>query len=140
MPANDSWIYQGRDEKGRFGNGTSLQSGEADSGSTSPGGGGNDLLPRAQAVIYGAVGHLSPAERQQYAAHLDRGGLSRLSECLPAWSRASSLDRDTFRERYLGGVGSDEAVDHLRKAADGAAKASQVRIQSDQEIWRESLP
>jgi hypothetical protein len=34
MPANDSWMYQGRDEKGRFGNGTSPHSDETDAGST----------------------------------------------------------------------------------------------------------
>jgi len=131
MPANDSWVYQGRDEKGRFGDGTSPQSGEADTGSTNSGGGGDGLVSRIQAVVYGAVGHLSPAGRPQYAAHLDRGGLSGLSEGMLAWSRASNLDRDTFRERYFGGVGSDEVVDHLRQAAEGAANATTPEQQRD---------
>jgi hypothetical protein len=124
VPANDSWIYQGRDEKGRFGDGTSPQGGDQHAGSTTSDSGGNGLLSRAQAIAYGAVGHLSPAERLQYMAHLDRGGLSRLTENLLAWSHAANLDRNAFREKYLGGVGSDEVVDHLRDAADGAAKAT----------------
>ncbi len=128
MPANDSWIYQGRDEKGRFGSGTSPDSGEIGSGA---GGNGRGMLPRAQAIIYGAVGHLSPAERQQYSAHLDQGGLSPLTQSLLAWSRAASLDRDTFRERYLGGTGSDDVVDHLRKAAEGLLGATTPEQQRD---------
>jgi hypothetical protein len=123
-------MYQGRDEKGRFGNGTSPHSDETDAGSTSAGGSG-DLLPRIRAVVYGAVGHLSPSERAKYTAHLDHGGLLKLSESLLAWSRESTLDRDTFRERFLGGAGSDEAVDHLRKAAEGAAKATTIDEQRD---------
>jgi hypothetical protein len=102
-----------------------------DTGSTNAGGGGEGLLPRMQAVVYGAVGHLSPAERPRYAAHLDRGGLSGLSEGMLAWSRVPNLDRDTFRERYFGGVRSDEVVDHLRKAAEGAAKATTPGQQRD---------
>jgi hypothetical protein len=82
-------------------------------------------------VVYGAVGHLSPSERTKYTAHLDHGGLAKLSECLLAWSKASTLDRDAFRERFLGGAGSDEAVDHLRKAALGAAKATTIDEQRD---------
>lgn len=128
MPANDSWIHQRRDEEERFGDGTSPQSGNADMAS---GGGGDGLLPRMEAVVYGAVGHLLPAERPQYAAHLDRGGLSRLSESLLAWSKARSLDRDTFRERYFGSVGSDQVVNHLRKAAQGAAEATTPEQQRD---------
>jgi hypothetical protein len=57
--------------------------------------------------------------------------LAKLSECLLAWSRASTLDRDAFREQFFGGAGSDEAVDHLRKAAEGAAKATTVDEQRD---------
>ncbi len=129
MPANDSWIYQGRDEKGRFGDGTSPGSGDADAG-RSPGGGVNGMLPQTQ-VIYGAVGHLSPAERHQYSPQLEHGGLSRLAGSLAAWSRVSGLDRDTFRERFLGGIGSDDAVDHLRNAAAGASKATSPQQQRD---------
>ena len=84
-----------------------------------------------QAVVYGAVGHLSPAERPQYAAHLDPGGLSALSEGMQAWSRTPNLDRDAFRDKYLGGVGSDEVVDYLRNAAEGAAKATTSQQQHD---------
>ncbi len=131
MPANDSWIYQGRDEKGRFGSGTSPPSGSADTGSGSASNRGNNLLPRIQAVIYGAVGHLSPPERPQYSAHLDRSGVSQLSDSLEAWGRTASLDRDTFRDRYLGGIGSDAVVDHLRKAAEEAAKAMTPEQQRD---------
>ncbi len=128
MPANDSWIYQGRDEKGRFGSGTSPGSGDAATGS----GSGREGAPTpAQAIAYGAVGHLSPAARPQYATHLDQGGLSRLSESLVAWGRVASLDRDTFRERFLGGVGSDDAVDHLRNAAAAVTKASTPEQQRD---------
>src|ERR1044071_8824951 len=102
MPANDSWIYQGRDEKGRFGSGTSPGGGEAATGS----GSAREGVPTpAQAIVYGAVGHLSPTERQQYATHLDQGGVSRLSESPVAWGRVASLDRNTFRDRYLGGAG-----------------------------------
>ncbi len=128
MPANASWIYQGRDEKGRFGSGTSPGTGDVAAGS---GAGGRGMPTPAQAIVYGAVGHLSPAERQQFATHLDQGGLSRLSESLVAWSRAASLDRDTFRERYLGGAGSDDAVDHLRNAAADVTKATTSEQQRD---------
>src|SRR5260370_1211389 len=76
-------------------------------------GGGDGTLRRMQVVVYGAVGHLSSVERPQYSAHLDNGDLSRLSESLLAWSKASGLDRDTFRERSLGGTGSDEVVDQV---------------------------
>jgi hypothetical protein len=131
MPANDSWIYQGRDEKGRFGTGTSPQSGSTGTASGSASDRGNNLLPRIQAVVYGAVGHLSSPERPQYSAHLDRSGVSQLSDSLEAWGRAASLDRDTFRDRYLGGVGSDAMVDHLRKAAEEAAKAVTPEQQRD---------
>jgi hypothetical protein len=115
----------GTRRKGRFGTGTSPHDADGDAGSTNAGKGG-DLLPRIQAVVYGAVGHLSATERGKYTAYLERGGLSKLSEGLLAWSKASSLDRDTFRERFLGGVGSDEAVDHLRNAALGAARATKA--------------
>jgi hypothetical protein len=131
MPANDSWMYQGRDEKGRFGDGTSPHSGEMDVGSTNSGGGGNGLLPRMQAVVYGVVGHLSAAERPQYTASLDHGGVSRLSESLVAWSGAAALGRDAFRERFLGDAGSDEVVDHLRRAAEGASRATTPSQQRD---------
>jgi hypothetical protein len=84
-----------------------------------------------KAVVYGAVGHLSPSERPKYTAHLDQGGLLKLSESLLAWSRASNLSREGFRERFLGGAGSDEVVDHLRKAAGGASKAITADQQRD---------
>jgi hypothetical protein len=125
MPANDSWIYQGRDEKGRFGNGTSPHS------SSNSNSGQNGVLPRMQAVIYGAIGHLSPTERPRYAVHFDHGGMSRLKESLLAWSRVADLDRDTARQRYLGGAGTDDVVDHLRRAAEGASKAATPEQQSD---------
>ncbi len=128
MPANDSWIYQGRDEKGRFGDGTSPQIGAADVASS---GRGSALLPRMQAVAYGAVGHLASGQRTQYSAQLEHGGLARLSESMLAWSRATDLDRDGFRERFLDGAGSDELVDHLRQAAEGAAKATIPEQQRD---------
>jgi hypothetical protein len=131
MPANDSWMYQGRDEKGRFGTGTSPHSGETDSSAASSGTGGTGMLPGMQAVIYGAVGHLSAAERPRYTDHLDHDGLLRLRESLLAWSRAGTLDRDTFRERFLGGAGTDEVVDHLRKAAAGTARATTPDQQRD---------
>ena len=85
MPANDSWMYQGRDEKGRFGHGTSPRGDDTDAGSTGTANSG-DLLSRVQAVVYGAAGHLSSTERRNYSAHLDQGSLSRLSESLLAWS------------------------------------------------------
>jgi hypothetical protein len=120
MAANDSWMYQGRDERGRFGNGTSPNSDDGDPDSS----GGAGMLPQMQAVVYGAVGHLSPAERTKFTAYLDRAAVARLSECLLAWSEARGLGRNSFRERFLGGAGSDEVVDHLRKAADTAARAT----------------
>ena len=123
-------IYQGRDEKGRFGHGTSPYSDDTGAGSVGADAGG-DPLSGIKAVVYGVVGHLSPTERRNYTAHLDQGGLSKLSESLLAWSKASSLDRDTFRERFLGGNGSDEAVDHLRNAALRAARATTTDEQRD---------
>jgi hypothetical protein len=128
MAANDSWMYQGRDEKARFGSGTSPKSDDDDSDS----GGGGAMLPRMRAVVYGAVGHLPPAERTKFTAHVDRrAGVARLSECLLAWSEAKGFGRDSFRERFLGGSGSDEVVDHLRKAADIAARATTPEQQRD---------
>jgi hypothetical protein len=121
-------MYQGRDEKGRFGNGTSPKADDGDSASR---GGGAGMLPQMQAVVYGAVGHLSPAERAKFTAHLDRAGVARLGGCLRAWSKAKGLGRDSFRERFLGGTGSDEVVDHLRKAADIAAGATTPEQQRD---------
>ncbi len=125
MAANDSWMYQGRDEKGRFGNGTSPNSDHGDPGS----GDGGSMLPpgggvwrcrpydggRADAV-HGASG-----PERRFAAEQNPAGLE----------SASGLGRDSFRERFLGGAGSDEIVDHLRKAADNAARATTSEQQRD---------
>lgn len=101
-----------------------------DVSSTSQGRDDSPLSP-THAVVYGAVGHLAPGERTQYSAHLDQRGVSRLSDCLLAWSQATHLDRDSFREQFLGGAGSDVVVDHLRQAATGASRATTPEQQRD---------
>jgi hypothetical protein len=110
---------------------TYQRQGEAGQGQGEAGSSGDDMLPPTQAVVYGAVGHLAPAERTQYSAHLEQGGVSRLSDCLLAWSQATDLDRDSFRHRFLGGAGSDVVVDHLREAATGASSATTAGQQRD---------
>jgi hypothetical protein len=81
------------------------------------------LSPQAQlqAVTYGVLGHLPATQRGRYEALLANGGLQRLTTALQTWHAAADLDRDAFRDRFLGGRGSDAVVDYLRKAASGAA-------------------
>jgi hypothetical protein len=116
MPAKETWTQQRRDERGRFGN---LP---APTPATPP------TLAQAKAVTYGAIGHLPAAQRAGYETQLAMGGLGRLTESLMAWHAAAHLDRMAFRERFLGGVGSDDLVDHLRKAASGATATTTAEL------------
>jgi len=116
MPTPASWTQQDRDERGRFG------------ALAPPAGQGAAAKTQARAISYGALGHLPVAQRAQYEAHLGMGGLDRLTGSLLAWHAAAHLDRSAFREKFLGGAGSDELVDHLRKAASGANAATEVGV------------
>ena len=116
MPNQAPWTQQDRDERGRFG------------ALAPPVGAGTAAKTRARAISYGALGHLPVAQRTQYEAHLRMGGLDHVTGSLLAWHAAAHLDRSTFRDKFLGGVGSDALVDLLRKAAAGASAATEAGV------------
>ena len=92
---------------------------------------GGALFGLMQAVAYGAVGHLSGTQRTCYGEALDRGGAARPVESTKAWSGAANLSRGAFRGRFLTPTASDELVDHLRKASEGAARGGSAAEQRD---------
>jgi hypothetical protein len=106
VSVNDVWTRLDRDEGGRF---VSVRA-----------------APQAlaSAVSHGAIGYLPAAQRSRYESHLAGGGLQRLIGSLLAWHAAGDIDHAAFRDRFLDGKGSDELIDHLRKAASGVAAAT----------------
>jgi hypothetical protein len=112
VSVNDSWTQLGRDEAGRFVSGSPP--------AAAPGAPRPSAAAQVKAVSYGVIGHLPAAQRGRYESLLAEGGMQRLTSSLLAWHAAEGLDRSAFRDRFLGGRGSDELVDHLRKAASGA--------------------
>jgi len=123
MSGHGGWVYQGRQEHGWFGNGTSPQAN--DTGGTSSGQSADgDLPPRIRSIAFGAIGRLPASQRARYERQLDGGALARLLKAMPAWNRATELDRETFRERYFGPLASDAVADHLRNAAQNIAVAT----------------
>jgi hypothetical protein len=124
LPANDSWTELTRDAAGRF-RGSGASAGSTHHGTSWRTPAAVAPVPSAQAqakaVTYGVIGQLPAAQRSRYENQLASGGLQWLTGGLLAWHAAGHLDHATFRDRYLGGRGSDELVDHLRKAAAGTA-------------------
>ena len=118
MPANNHWIYQGRQYHQWFGHGTAPRD---DTDPVRPGS-LFDPASVAQRLDY-AIGHVIGAasrnERSRWETRLGGSSRESLKTLVAAWYGARGKSRDTFRGQLLDPYTSDATVDQLRRAAKG---------------------
>ena len=118
MPANNHWMYQGRQYHQWFGHGTAPKE---DPDPIRPGS-LFDAASIAQRLDY-AVGHVVGAasrnERSRWETRLGGTARESLKTLVAAWYGARGKSRDTFRGQLLDPYTSDETVDQLRVAVEG---------------------
>lgn len=81
MVGNESWIYQGRQEHGWFGHGTSPETDRAMNPDAAP----ESLAERARYISHPAIAHFPASRRREYELRLD-ASLERLARIMPIWS------------------------------------------------------
>ena len=119
MTDNSSWVYQGRQQHGWFGTGTSPTGGappSAAAGWLPP----LTLGERLKYVLGGVFARVPSRDRPRWSSVL--ASSASLERAVQAWSDASGLGRDAFRSRLLDHYANDETVDQLRRAASGIVK------------------
>ncbi|MEJ1978439.1 MAG: hypothetical protein WDN49_22245 [Acetobacteraceae bacterium] len=118
-------MYQGRQAHGWFGDGTSPDSGAAESQGTDHQAGGlfdpGNIGDRVDYTAHAVIGRLSRTDRRNPAAIFDSRALGKLRNAIIATYGASRLSRDVFRQHFFDQYTSDEAVDRWRDAAQGLA-------------------
>ena len=120
MTVNESWVHQGRQAHGYFGNGTSPKDDTSDNAA-----GADDLFRPANAgqrVDYAAsslIMQVPRSDRGRWNSAVSDSTWVNLKTAVAAWYGARSLSRDAFRAQFLGPYTSDEVVDRLRSAARG---------------------
>ncbi len=127
MTANASWIYQGRQEHGWFGNGTApggSAEGQTDA-RTQPGGlfdprNAGDRIDYAARTV---IARLDRKDRWHGSAVFDSTALGGLRNVVIATYGASDLSRDAFRRQFFGGYASDQTVDQWRNTAKALVEA-----------------
>ena len=122
MPANNHWMYQGRQYHQWFGHGTAPKE---DPDPARPGS-LFDPASIAQRLDY-ATGHVVGAaprtERARWETRLGGSSRESLKTLVAAWYGARGKGRDTFRGQLLDPYASDETVDQLRSAVKGIVEA-----------------
>ena len=119
MTTNESWIYQGRQGHGYFGNGTAPKDDEDSSDDAGP----NDLFSPANAgqrvdyVASSLIAHVPRNDRGRWSGAVSDSARTNLKTAVAAWYGARSLSRDAFRTQFLDPYTGDDIVDHLRSAA-----------------------
>ena len=111
-----SWEDQGRDERGRFGDGKGSEKPKdtsADGGIFGLGG----FSQRIQAVAYGTIGVLPHVLRARAPAQYDAGNLARLTEAMTAWFGGARLSDAAFADRFFGRAADDPVAEKLHRAA-----------------------
>lgn len=114
------WEDQGRQEHGRFGNGTSGNEPEAFSKA--------DLAE----VAYASVPHLAAGDRARYEGWLHRGGMGALQDAMPVWADGSHMAPDTFRTAFFGTYGNTEVAQQAQRIGsilDGAEPGPGGRLE-----------
>lgn len=118
MPANNHWMYQGRQYHQWFGHGTAPKEDPDPIRPDSL----FDPASIAQRLDY-AVGHVVGAasrnERSRWETRLGGTARESLKTLVAAWYGARGKSRDTFRGQLLDPYTSDETVDQLRRAVKG---------------------
>ena len=120
MTLNKSWVYQGRQAHGYFGNGTSPKD-DTDNGEV----GTPDLFrpinagQRADYVASSLIMHVPRNDRDRWNSAVSDSARANLKTAVAAWYGAHLLSRDAFWTQFLGPYTSDEVVDRLRRAAGG---------------------
>lgn len=121
MTVNESWVYQGRQGHGWFGNGTAPED-DDDSDSAA---GATDLFRPANAgqrvdyVASSLIMHVPRNDRGRWNSAVSDSARANLKTAVAAWYGARAMDRDAFRTQFLDPYASDEVVDRLRGAAKG---------------------
>lgn len=122
MPANNHWMYQGRQYHQRFGHGTAPKEDPYPIRPSSL----FDPASIAQRLDY-ATGHVvgaaSRIERVRWETRLNGSSRESLKTLVAAWYGARGKSRDTFRGQLLDPYTSDEIVDQLRSAVKGIVEA-----------------
>ena len=119
MTDNSSWVYQGRQQHGWFGTGTSPTGGappSAAAGWLPP----LTLGERLKYVLGGVFARVPSRDRPRWSSVL--ASSASLERAVQAWSDASGLGRDAFRNSLLDHYANHETVDQLRRAASGIVK------------------
>jgi hypothetical protein len=118
---NTSWMYQGRQAHGWFGDGTSPDSADDESEESDHRAGGlfdpGSIGDRVDYAARCVIGSLSRADRRNPAIVFDSRALGKLRNAVIATDGASGLSRDAFRQRFFDPYTSDEAVDRWRSVA-----------------------
>ena len=117
MTVNESWVHQGRQAHGYFGNGTSPKDDNAAGVSSlfRPANAGQRVDYAASSLIM----HVPRNDRGRWNSAVSDSARANLKTAVAAWYGARLLSRDAFRARFLDPYTSDEMVDHLRSAARG---------------------
>ncbi len=151
MTTNQSWIYQGRQGHGYFGNGTAPK----DDGDSGDDAGADDLFRPANAgqrvdyVVSSLIAHVPRNDRGRWTGAVSDSARTNLKTAVAAWYGARSLNRDAFRTQFLDPYTSDEVVDRLRSAAkrmvegqthDDLAKAGDDLAAAAQKIGPDTWP
>ena len=124
MAVSEHWRYQGRQHHQWFGHGTAPK-GETQAEPAKPGS-LFDALSVGQRVDYArgsVVAHPLRDQRSQWEARVGGTNRDSLRTVIPVGYGASTLSRDTFRQRLLDPNTSDETLDRLRGAAKGIVDA-----------------
>ena len=116
--SSDGYLYQGRQEHGWFGHGTKPhdESGPDDGASAAP----EEFGSRMGQLLHAAAEVLT---RGHPALRTGARELAPLTTAAAAWAVHGHLDRTEFHRRLLPPWVPHEAVDGLRRAAEGAAHA-----------------
>lgn len=120
MTTGESWVYQGRQSHGWFGDGTAPHDNASDTSTSA-----NKLFEpinasqRVDYVAFSIIGHVPRGERGRWTSALSDSTRDRLKTAVAAWYGASALSRNAFRTELLDPYTTDETVDHLRNATRG---------------------
>jgi hypothetical protein len=118
MPANNHWMYQGRQYHQWFGHGTVPKEGVDQ---VRPGGlfDPASVAQRLEYAIGHVVGAASRNERARWETRLGGSSRESLKTLVAAWYGARGETRNTFQGQLLDPYISDETVDQLRRAVEG---------------------
>lgn len=119
MPANNTWMYQGRQYHQWFGHGTAPKGGASQEGFLDP----RNVAQRIGYAVGSVVGSAPKNERSRWEARLGGAGRDSLETVIAAWHGARGMGKEAFQALLMPLGTPDGTAGRLRQAASGIVEA-----------------